>query len=119
MAELISVAREKFSFLTDRQYDKLIDGNLIKDIISGREPDDSINPSIHYLILISIKIAGTFLLTDIDISLPLILDEPFLFMDETRISRLRELLNDLAYKRQVIIFTHNSSYRDWGNYIEL
>ncbi len=119
LSDLINIAQEKFSFLTNGQYEGSINENLISDIITGREYDEDISPSLYHLILISIKIAGTFLLTDIDISLPLIIDEPFLYMDEIRIGRLQELLYDLAEKRQIIIFTHNNNYRDWGNYIEL
>ena len=119
LEELAESTKEKFNFLTDKQYEKIIDSEKIKSIISGNEYGNGINQSLYHLLLLSIKLATTFLLTDFDITLPLIIDEPFMFMDEMRVGRLKEMVDDISMKRQIIIFTHNKNYRDWGSFIEL
>ncbi len=119
LLELVNSTGEKFHFLTNNQYDNIIDSERIMGIISGNGCGDELNPSVFHILLLSIKLALTFLLTDFDIALPLIIDEPFLFMDDTRVSRLKEIMDDISRKRQIIIFTHSNNYKDWGGFIEL
>jgi len=69
--------------------------------------------------LIAVKLALTEFMIDAGGALPLILDEPFLYMDDRRAARFRELLEATAPMRQVILLTHNNLYKDWGTYIEL
>lgn len=51
--------------------------------------------------------------------MPLILDDPFTGYDELRLKAVKELLQDLSKDIQILLFTHNPVYRDWGNTIEL
>ncbi len=119
LMKLIKYTRENFHFLTDKQYGNIVDNEYIRGIISGNDAGGGLNPSVYYILLLSIKLAATFLLTDFDIALPLIIDEPFLFIDNTRVTRLKEILDNIAAERQIIIFTHNNNYKDWGSYIQL
>jgi uncharacterized protein YhaN len=51
--------------------------------------------------------------------MPLILDDPFTGYDELRLKAVKELLLELSKDIQILLFTHNPRYRDWGNTIEL
>jgi len=51
--------------------------------------------------------------------IPLILDDPFTGYDEIRLRAVKNLLLNLSKDIQILLFTHNPIYRDWGNTIEL
>jgi len=72
-----------------------------------------------HFIMLSLKLSLTDFLAEAGLSAPLILDDPFLFMDDEKIDNLRELVLDASEKRQVIIFTHKKNAADWGNYREI
>ena len=65
------------------------------------------------------QIALTDFLIAGDMPLPLVIDDPFQYMDSERIERFKKLIMDVAEKRQVLIFTHHSGLNDWGHYFEL
>ena len=117
--KLIESINEKFHYLTNYNYTNTIKYQQIKNIIKGHEFDDTINPSIVHLLHLSIKLALTDFLEEIGLNLPLIIDEPFLFMSNNRIQTIKKILEDISQKRQIIIFTHDSSIRDLGYFIEL
>lgn len=117
--KLIQSANDKFQYITNKQYTDSVNNEIIRDLLTGRLEDKVLKPPVVHLLLLSIKIAITFLLFDFHINLPLIIDEPFQHMDDARINRFREIINEISRSRQVIIFTHNKNYADWGGYIEL
>ncbi|MBN2402587.1 MAG: AAA family ATPase [Spirochaetes bacterium] len=117
--ELVKDAGRNFHFLTDHQYNDSVTDEIIKKAIRGENLINELNPSILHMLLLSIKFAATNAFDDLEFNLPLIIDEPFQQMDDQRISRFKKLLDDISLKRQVIIFTRSSKYKDWGSYIEL
>ena len=119
LQQLIDTTIENFNFLTNNQYIASIDKDTVKDLIKGNTIIEKFNPATMHLLFLSVKIAITYFLIDSRTNFPLIIDEPFIFMDDIRAEKLRTILQEISKFRQVIIFTHNSSYRDWGGYIEL
>jgi len=118
LERLVAGTAKVFHSLTSNQYITEIGDGYIRDILTGHVTGGE-NPTIIHLLLLSIKIAVTDFLIDLNIPLPLIIDEPFQFMDDRRIQKLKSLLDDVAVSRQVIIFTHNNNFKDWGSFIEL
>ncbi len=51
--------------------------------------------------------------------LPLFLDDPFVAFDTERLGAVKAILERESQKRQILLFTHNDIYRDWGNVIEI
>lgn len=119
LQQLIDTTIENFNFLTNNQYISLIDKDTIKNLIKENTISEKFNPATMHLLFLSIKIAITYFLIDSRTNFPLIIDDPFIFMDDIRAEKLRTILHEISKFRQVIIFTHSSSYRDWGGYIEL
>jgi DNA repair exonuclease SbcCD ATPase subunit len=117
--QLAKVTGSNFHFLTDNQYTGSVNEEIIIKTIKGEMPFVKFNPSIIHLLLLSIKLAVTDNFDDLEINLPLIIDEPFQQMDDQRIERFKKLLDDISLKRQVIVFTRSDNYKDWGSYIEL
>ena len=118
-ARLIDAALDGFHHLTGNQFITRLDEKAVMRII--REPAAALElgtPTAHALYL-SIVCALTDFIAAGGNSLPLLIDEPFQFMDDERCSRFRDLVSYVSNKRQVIIFTHQSDKRSWGNFIEL
>ncbi len=44
---------------------------------------------------------------------PVILDDPFVYFDAARTAAAREIIAALAKERQVILFSHDESFKDW------
>lgn len=118
LERLVAGTAKVFHSLTSNQYITDIGDGYIRDMLSGNMTGEG-NATIIHLLMLSIKIAATDFLIDLNIPLPLIIDEPFQFMDDRRIQKLKSLLDDVSASRQVIIFTHNNNFKDWGSFIEL
>jgi len=116
--KLIKSALGRFHALTENQYITEIDEAQFRGLIAGSGEYD-LNPGLMHLILLSIKLALTDFLIDRKIPIPLIIDDPFLFMDDVRAGRFKSQLDDIARTRQVLIFTHTAAFKDWGTFIEL
>lgn len=116
---LVNSVYERFNFLTGNQYVAQIDKDLIRGMITGTRPGGDLNPIMAHLLLLAVKVSLTDFFTGGDMSLPLIIDDPFLLMDDDRTGRFREIITGVAEKRQVVIFTHRRDKSDWGNYLEL
>lgn len=48
------------------------------------------------------------------INLPFLLDDPFVYFDAGRLENAREILNNISEKHQIIIFSHDPDFREWG-----
>ena len=117
--KLVNKSLETLNFLTGNQFITKINEETVKKIITNQETSFENNPMITHLLMLSIKIALTNFLNDIELTLPLIIDDQFLFMDDERGERLKDLVMNISDKRQVILFTHQSDKKDWGNYLEI
>ncbi len=112
-------AAKIFNLLTGDQYAETITSDHIKRIIKNEKSEKVLNVSMLHLIMLSIKLAFSEIFDELEINLPLIIDEPFQQMDEYRINKFRQIADDVSKKRQIIIFTHNSQHKDWGVVAEL
>lgn len=52
-------------------------------------------------------------------NIPIILDDPFVTSDANRKESLREIVTEIAKQHQVILFTNDFEYTEWGNTIIL
>jgi len=119
LKKLIDAALDKFNHLTGNQYITRIDDGVLMQMITGAPPSEELPQPLVHALMISIKISLSEFITDGSAGVPLLIDEPFQFMDDERSSRFRDLVSYVSNKRQVIIFTHHSDKRNWGNFIEL
>lgn len=69
-------------------------------------------------LLLALRLAIADHLSD-DAPLPLILDDPFLNWDETRLEQVEQALCGLAEERQVILLSHRRDFAEWGEAAEL
>ncbi len=118
IARLVHSTRDKFNYITGNQYITAISEKAIRSFITeGRIAE--LNASLTHLLELCADISLSEFLEEAGFSLPLIMDDPFLFMDEKRVNRLKLLLENIAKNRQVIIFTQNRHYCDSRAMIEL
>lgn len=111
-------AEEIFHEMTDKSYITQIESEVFVKLIGG-SPIEGLHRSVIHLLHLSVKLAMTDFLIDFSQPLPLILDDPFLFMDEVRMSRLKEILERVSAGRQVIVFTHGMPFDGWGKMVEI
>ncbi len=77
-------------------------------------------PSLLQIFLLSMKFTLTSYISVNGETLPLILDEPCVYMDKKRIEIVLKYIEIIAQKRQVIILTHDQdTYRRFGKQIEI
>jgi len=119
LKKLIKNSIEKFNYLTGNQYITKIDEKMIQDVITKNITTVDFNPTVIHAILLSIKLSLTEFIVNVGITLPLIIDDPFYNMDDERMKRLKDLLDEASKTRQVILFTHQKDKKDWGNFLEL
>ena len=110
---------DKFNHLTGNQYITKIDVPVLMGLLAENRVTEVLTPPIIHALLISLKFALSDFIINENTSIPLLIDEPFQFMDDERCNKFRDLVSYISNKRQVIIFTHHSDKRNWGNFIEL
>ncbi len=116
---LVKITLEKFHYLTDNHYITKVDEVTLLTIVKDNNFTDDFNPTMKHALLLSLKLALTNFLEKSELLIPLLIDDPFQFMDEYRSERLKELLDETSSKRQVIIFTHQRDIDFTENYLEL
>jgi hypothetical protein len=94
-----------FNNLSGNQYVTTIDADSFKGLITGQRPVP--NTSITHMMHLCIKLALGSVMYREGLSVPLILDEPALYMDATRVKKCIEIVHEYAQKRQILIFTHD------------
>ena len=119
LKKLIDSTLDKFNHLTGNQYITKIEESLLMEMITENRIADELSPPLFHALMISMKMSLSEFIHYGDSSVPLLIDEPFQYMDDDRCSRFRDLVSYISNKRQVIIFTHHSDKRNWGNFIEL
>lgn len=117
--KLLDGTLEKFNHLTGNQYITTIDDAMLMRLITENRILPEMTPPVIHALLLSLKFTISDFLINGEAAIPLLIDEPFQFMDDERCGRFRDLVMEIARRRQVIIFTHHSNKRNWGGYIEL
>jgi uncharacterized protein YhaN len=118
MNSLVSSALRRFNYLTNNQYVTRVDEALYNRMLAEGRLDGDFNQGTVYELLLCMKLSITDYLPERN-QLPLIIDDPFQFMDDERTTRFKSIIDEVSRKRQVIIFTHQGDKKGWGNYIEL
>jgi hypothetical protein len=119
LRRLVKNTVEKFNYLTGNQYITKIDEKMILEFLQNGTVPVDLNPAVVHGIVLSIKFSLTDLFGGRDQAIPLILDDPFYNMDEERMKRFKDMLDETAKSRQVILFTHQKDMRNWGKFLEL
>ncbi|HNW27316.1 MAG TPA: AAA family ATPase [Spirochaetota bacterium] len=119
LRKLLDGTLEKFNHLTGNQYITKIDDAAVLQMITENRMSDEMTPPVVHALLLSLKFTLSDFIINGSTTIPLLIDEPFQFMDDERCNRFRDLVSYVSNKRQVIIFTHQSDKRNWGNFVEL
>ena len=119
IARLARAARDKFNTITENRHITEIDDEAIVRFIRSGGRIDELNPAIAHLLLLAVKIALSDFILESGSAPPLIVDDPFIFMDDRRGENLERLLAEVARERQIIVFTQHGSLADRTNIIEL
>jgi uncharacterized protein YhaN len=110
---------EKFNHLTGNQYITKIDDSMVREMVTRDRVSGDLTPPVIHALQMSLKFSLSDFIIGGGTAVPLLIDEPFQFMDDERCNRFRDLVSHISNNRQVIIFTHHSDKRSWGNFIEL
>lgn len=115
---------DKLGKITSSHYTKIqVNPDLTIQVYSNEKNDwvDPINElsrgtidQIYFLV----RLGFLKLITE-NKSIPIILDDPFVTADADRKEALRDVVLEIAKQHQVILFTNDSDYSDWGNTIVL
>lgn len=121
---LEKVVSDKLGKITANHYSKIkVKSDLSIEVFSN-DKNDWVDP-IHNLsrgtidqIYFLVRLGFLRLITE-NKSIPIILDDPFVTADAVRREALREVVQEVAKQNQVILFTNDFDYTDWGNTIVL
>ncbi len=119
IARLARSTREKFNTITENRHITEIDDDAIIRFIRAGGRLDDLNPALAHLLLLAVKIALSDFILEWGIAPPLIVDDPFIFMDDRRGENLERMLAEAARERQIIVFTQHGSLSDRSARIEL
>ncbi|MBN1501603.1 MAG: hypothetical protein JW982_15705 [Spirochaetes bacterium] len=109
-----------FNEITSNQYNSTVTNQVIEEFIRTGKLNNLENKSLPNIIELSMKIAVTDYLEDAGLTIPLIIDEPGMYLDRNRIARLKNVLYDFSKKRQIVIFTHDiNSFMKYGKRVNL
>ncbi len=118
---------ESFSATGYRIFNELTEGktslnseDMYRKVLSRPLEEVFPKPSLRQIFLLSEKLAlGDFISIGGE-RLPLILDEPCVYMDKKRIEIVLKYIEIAAQRRQVVILTHDQqTYRRFGRHIEI
>jgi len=119
IGKLLDGTIEKFNHLTGNQYITRIDDAIVRQMVIGNRVSEDLPPPVIHALQMSLKISLSDFIIGGGAPIPLLIDEPFQFMDDERCNRFRDLVSYISKNRQVIIFTHHSDKKNWCNFIEL
>ncbi|HNX60286.1 MAG TPA: hypothetical protein PKK43_14385, partial [Spirochaetota bacterium] len=94
-----------FNRLSANQHVTAINTEACKGVITGES--SGLSPSVIHMIHLSVKLAISSIMAAEGCTVPLLLDEPMMNMDSSRIKKCIEIVEEYAEKRQIIIFTHD------------
>lgn len=116
---LLKSAKDNFNIITNNQFITVLDDDMVKKFFIEHAEPIELNSALLYILMLSIKLAISQFLYDSNISVPLIIDDPFVFMDDTRVENFNLILQRISQQRQVIIFTQHSHYMSRDYRVEL
>jgi len=96
-----------FHDLSSKRHLTVIGEDILREFLTSSSAHQ--NASIGHMLLLSVKLAMTRFMEEENTIVPLILDEPTAYMDSERTKKFIEIIRNFSEKRQIIIFTHDSS----------
>jgi energy-coupling factor transporter ATP-binding protein EcfA2 len=105
--QCITNALTLFHELSAKRHLTVIGEDILRDFLTSSTAHQ--NASVGHMLLLSVKLALTRFMEEENAVVPLILDEPTAYMDGERIKKFIEIIREFSEKRQIIIFTHDSS----------
>ena len=106
LKKFVTDIRSRFNAITDNQFKSTVDEETVKNFLEGNGRYASLNPPVIHALLLSVKFSLNGFLPGKKNLMPMILDDPFLFMDDDRIEKILEQIREIAVRRQVTVFTH-------------
>jgi DNA repair exonuclease SbcCD ATPase subunit len=93
---------------------------IYKQLMSGTKNFHFEKPSLKQIFTISTKLAFTDFVSPDKEPLPLILDEPGIYMDKKKQQILLKYIEEISQKRQIVVLTHDKEiYEKVGRLIEI
>jgi len=121
---LLKTIHDNLPALTNKRYDKVKVNSDLSIKVFANEKNDWVDPvselsrgtidQIYFLC----RLGFLKLITENN-SLPIILDDPFVTADHHRRENFKELLNRISTQYQILLFTNDNYYSDWGNSVKL
>lgn len=121
---LLKTIHDNLPALTNKRYEKVKVNSDLAIKVYANEKNDWVDPvselsrgtidQIYFLC----RLGFLKLITENN-SLPIILDDPFVTADQHRRENFKELLNRISTQYQVLLFTNDNYYSDWGNSVRL
>ena len=109
-----------FSRLTNRRYGAVrLDSDFeitLEDPQGMPVQKEAISSGARDQLYLSVRMALARSLSE-QVCLPFLLDDPLASFDRERLLTARKILEDLSREHQVIIFTHNRLFQDWGSLV--
>lgn len=122
MERLAQSAGDYFSEITGRRYNGVEFGADYTPIIHSRERSNldaqQLSRGAQDQLYLALRFALARQLAG-DACWPLILDDPFVNCDAERLQQIRTALENLAREHQVLLFSHDEAFAEWGNAIYL
>lgn len=121
---LLKTIHDNLSALTNKHYDKVKVNSDLSIRVYANEKNDWVDPVLELSkgtidqIYFLCRLGFLRLITENN-SLPIILDDPFVTADQHRRENFKDLLNRISAQYQVLLFTNDNYYSDWGNSIRL
>lgn len=104
--KLIDDTLLRFNKITNDQFKNFVNEQTAEEFITANGKSDALSPAVAHALLLSVKLALTSFCSGFMDTLPLFLDDPFLFMDDDRIGHLLEQLKEISKIRQIAVFTY-------------
>jgi myosin heavy subunit len=121
---LLKTVHDNLPALTNKRYEKVKVSSDLSIKVYANEKNDWVDPvselsrgtidQIYFLC----RLGFLKLITENN-SLPIILDDPFVTSDQHRRENFKELLSRISAQYQILLFTNDNYYSDWGNTVSL
>ena len=121
---LLKTVHDNLQALTNKRYEKVKVSSDLSIKVYANEKNDWVDPvselsrgtidQIYFLC----RLGFLKLITENN-SLPIILDDPFVTADQHRRENFKELLSRISTQYQILLFTNDKYYSDWGNMVSL
>lgn len=117
--ELGDLLSRSFRKITNEKYDHVaVEKNTLEPLLSARANPhirkESLSVGAQEQLYFAMRLSMAYLLSQ-SVSLPFLLDDPFVHYDGKRLENVRFILSRVKQTNQVILFAHDPLYKEWGS----